>query len=144
MPLYEYYCEKCERVFEALRPLSESDVAVPCPDCGRDADRIMPTSFSAMSWDKGYPQRVPYHQRPVRNVSPKKSPVAPAGQGDVLAHGQGGQAARQADALVRPPGDDGAEAAEASCEGRHRRGEGPAGAEDNGPALSRPLGGGGA
>ena len=66
-------CLGCER---ALRPLSESDVAAPCPDCGRDADRIMPTSFSAMSWDKGYPQRVPYHQRPVRNVSPKKSTVA--------------------------------------------------------------------
>ena len=76
MPLYEYYCDKCDRVFEALRPLSESDVAVPCPDCGRDADRIMPTSFSAMSWSKGYPQRVPYHQRPVRNVPPKKATVA--------------------------------------------------------------------
>jgi hypothetical protein len=29
-----------------------------------------------MSWSKGYPQRVPYHQRPVRNVPPKKSTVA--------------------------------------------------------------------
>src|SRR3989304_4740006 len=76
MPLYEYYCEKGARVFEALRPLSESEVAVPCPDCARDADRIMPTSFSAMSWNRGYPQRVPYHQKPVRNVSPKKPTVA--------------------------------------------------------------------
>ena len=76
MPLYEYHCENCDRVFEALRPLSEAGVAVTCPDCGRDADRIMPTSFSAMSWNKGYAQRVPYHQRPVRNVEPKKSTVA--------------------------------------------------------------------
>jgi putative FmdB family regulatory protein len=76
MPLYEYYCEKCDKVFEALRPLRESDVSTPCPDCGSGADRILTTSFSAMSWGKGYPQRVPFHQRPVRNVEPKKSTVA--------------------------------------------------------------------
>ena len=77
MPLYEYHCEKCDKVFEALRSLRESDAAVPCPECGRDAERIMPTSFSAMSWNKGYAQRVPFHQRPVRSVKPKKSTVAP-------------------------------------------------------------------
>ena len=76
MPLYEYHCEKCDKMFEALRPLRESDASTPCPDCGGDADRILPTSFSAMSWAKGYPQRVPFHQRPVRNVEPKKSTVA--------------------------------------------------------------------
>jgi putative FmdB family regulatory protein len=77
MPLYEYYCEKCDKVFEALRLLRESDATNPCPECGHDAERIMPTSFSAMSWAKGYPQRVPFHQKPVRNVKPKKSTVAP-------------------------------------------------------------------
>ena len=77
MPLYEYYCEKCNKVFEALRLLRESDAAIPCPECGREAERIMPTSFSAMSSGKGYPQRVPYHQKPVRNVKPKLSTVAP-------------------------------------------------------------------
>ncbi len=76
MPLYEYHCEKCDKVFEALRPLRESDASTPCPDCSSDADRILTTSFSAMSWGKGYPQRVPFHQRPVRNVQPKKSTVA--------------------------------------------------------------------
>ena len=76
MPLYEYHCEKCDKVFEALRPLRESAAPAPCPDCSSDAGRILPTSFSAMSWGKGYPQRVPFHQRPVRNVEPKKSAVA--------------------------------------------------------------------
>ena len=76
MPLYEYHCERCDKVFEALRLLRESEASVPCPECGRDAERIMPTSFSAMSSGKGYPQRVPFHQKPVRNVKPKKSPVA--------------------------------------------------------------------
>ena len=77
MPLYEYYCERCDKLFEALRSLRESGAAIPCPECGRDAARIMPTSFSAMSSGKGYPQRVPFHQKPVRNVMPKKSTIAP-------------------------------------------------------------------
>jgi putative FmdB family regulatory protein len=77
MPLYEYYCERCDKVFEALRPLRESELPAPCPDCGRDGERIMPTSFSAMSWNKGYPQRVPFHQRPVRTLKPKRAAVAP-------------------------------------------------------------------
>ncbi len=73
MPLYEYYCQRCDSVFEALRSLRESDEAVPCPKCGRDGERIMPTSFSAMSWNKGYAQRVPFHQKPVRNVESKRA-----------------------------------------------------------------------
>ena len=76
MPLYEYYCDPCNGIFESIRPMREASLPVPCPSCGRDADRIMPTSFSAMSWSKGYPQRVPYHQKPVRNVSPKKPSIA--------------------------------------------------------------------
>ncbi len=77
MPLYEFHCERCDKVFEALRLLRESEASIRCPECGHDAERIMPTSFSAMSSGKGYPQRVPFHQKPVRNVKPKKSPVAP-------------------------------------------------------------------
>lgn len=76
MPLYEYFCDRCDDVFESLRPLRESDLPVPCPKCGRDADRIMPTSFSSMSWNRGYPQRVPFHQRPIRNRGAQKSTIA--------------------------------------------------------------------
>ncbi|MDT7943898.1 MAG: zinc ribbon domain-containing protein [Dehalococcoidia bacterium] len=71
MPLYEYYCRQCDHVFEALRPLRESDLPAPCPRCGREAVRIMPTSFAARSWRQGYPQRLPYHHRPVYNRPPK-------------------------------------------------------------------------
>lgn len=77
MPLYEYYCDSCGEVFEALRSIKEPDEPSPCPKCGRQADRIMPTSFAAMSFNKGYPQRVPYHHRPIRNVEPK-TPAKPS------------------------------------------------------------------
>jgi putative FmdB family regulatory protein len=81
MPLYEYYCERCDKVFEALRSLRQSDQPSPCPVCGRDADRIMPTSFASMSRKQGWAQRVPFHHRPIRAMEPKRTiaPVKPKG-----------------------------------------------------------------
>jgi putative FmdB family regulatory protein len=92
MPLYEYYCQQCDEVFEALRSIRESDRPAVCPRCGGEAERIMPTSFATRSFKAGYPQRVPYHQRPVYNRPPKFDRViapvrqetaqkAPQGQG---------------------------------------------------------------
>ena len=59
MPLYEYYCEKCHGIFEALRPMREASDPVPCPLCNRDGQRIMPTSFAAFTFRDGYPRRIP-------------------------------------------------------------------------------------
>lgn len=77
MPLYEYYCEKDDMVFEALRPLSRSEEPALCPECGRKSERILPTTFSAMNRDAGYKQRVPFHQAPVRNVGRERRQIAP-------------------------------------------------------------------
>ena len=59
MPLYEYYCESCDGVFETLRPMREAADPVPCPLCDRDGQRIMPTSFMAFTFRDGYPRRIP-------------------------------------------------------------------------------------
>jgi putative FmdB family regulatory protein len=59
MPLYEYYCNHCDGVFETLKPMREASEPVPCPVCDRDAKRIMPTSFSAFTFRDGYPRRIP-------------------------------------------------------------------------------------
>jgi len=73
MPLYEYYCETCDKVFEALRSVRLSEEPVPCLSCGVDADRIMPTTFASMSRKEGWRQRVPFHHKPVRAGSPAKT-----------------------------------------------------------------------
>lgn len=73
MPLYEFYCENCDRVFEALRSVRASEEPAPCPGCGSDADRIMPTTFASMSRREGWAQRVPYHHKPVRAGSPART-----------------------------------------------------------------------
>ena len=83
MPLYEYYCDDCKKVFDSLQPISRSDQPVACPKCGQDADRIMPTTFATMSRQKGLKERVPYHHHDVREgvkktsiarVKPKSAP----------------------------------------------------------------------
>ena len=59
MPLYEYYCQVCEGIFEALRPMRESADPVPCPVCDEDGERIMPTEFTAFTFREGYPRKLP-------------------------------------------------------------------------------------
>lgn len=59
MPLYEYFCEPCNGIFEELRPIREFGEPVPCPQCYKDAPRIMPTSFAAFTFRDGYPRRIP-------------------------------------------------------------------------------------
>jgi len=71
MPLYEYYCDHCDKVFDALRSVQASDQPAKCPTCGADADRIMPTSFASMARTQGWKQRVPYHHHSVRGEEPK-------------------------------------------------------------------------
>ena len=59
MPLYEYYCDPCDGIFETLRPIREASDPVPCPVCDRDGRRIMPTSFTAFTFRDGYPRKLP-------------------------------------------------------------------------------------
>ena len=59
MPLYEYYCESCDGVFETLRSMREAAEPAPCPLCDRDGSRIMPTSFAAFTFRDGMPRRIP-------------------------------------------------------------------------------------
>jgi putative FmdB family regulatory protein len=59
LPIYEFYCEHCNGIYEALRPMREASDPVPCPVCDRDGKRIMPTSFQAFVFREGYPRKIP-------------------------------------------------------------------------------------
>lgn len=59
MPVYEYFCEACNGIFEQLRPIREAAEPWPCPQCSRDGKRVMPTSFTAFTFRDGYPRRIP-------------------------------------------------------------------------------------
>ncbi len=46
MPIYEYRCPKCQKVFEEWSHITEDHPEEPCPDCGTSSPRIMSsTSF---------------------------------------------------------------------------------------------------
>ncbi len=41
MPLYEYYCRRCEARFELLRSMSRSDEPATCPSGHEGAERAL-------------------------------------------------------------------------------------------------------
>jgi len=52
MPLYEYYCPRCETRFELLRPMSRSNHSATCPNGHKRAQRVV-SVFSAVSKGAG-------------------------------------------------------------------------------------------
>lgn len=58
MPLYEYFCESCNGVFEVLRSMRESSDPAPCPECDREAGRL-PSAFAAFTFRDGIPRSIP-------------------------------------------------------------------------------------
>ena len=59
MPLYEYYCEGCDGIFELIRPVRESSDPQPCVVCDSDGRRLMPTEVHAFTMRGGMPRRIP-------------------------------------------------------------------------------------
>jgi len=47
MPLYEFRCPACDRIFEELRRVGD-EAGASCPDCGREASRVVSLSAFAL------------------------------------------------------------------------------------------------
>jgi putative FmdB family regulatory protein len=58
MPLYEYYCGDCHGIFEEIRQMREASLPAVCPECSREAPRIM-SGFTAFTFRDGYPRKIP-------------------------------------------------------------------------------------
>lgn len=41
MPIYEYFCVKCNMEFELIRPFSEAGKGVVCPKCNSVAQKLI-------------------------------------------------------------------------------------------------------
>lgn len=52
MPVYEYRCPECTRLFEKLVAFSASDREVACPSCGARASKLLST-FAAIGAASG-------------------------------------------------------------------------------------------
>ena len=51
MPVYDYLCDQCG-AFTVLRPMAEYELPYECPDCGREAPRVLLTAPHLASMDQ--------------------------------------------------------------------------------------------
>ena len=49
MPMYEYACEQCQSVTEALRRMDQADDPILCDDCGSTRTKRVQSVFAAAS-----------------------------------------------------------------------------------------------
>lgn len=88
MPIYEYQCPKCGRVFEEWVKASEAHREEPCPGCGTPSPRILSrTSFvlKGEGWyvsDYGYRKGITEDGGAGAAVPAASTPTAPATQGE--------------------------------------------------------------
>jgi putative FmdB family regulatory protein len=53
MPMYEYRCRKCGKLFEMLRRMQDADGGLECPEClSEEVERLLST-FAAGSCSAG-------------------------------------------------------------------------------------------
>jgi putative FmdB family regulatory protein len=53
MPIYEYRCRKCEKIFEKYVKVTDGGESVTCPSCGgKKPERIL-SSFSSSKSSEG-------------------------------------------------------------------------------------------
>jgi len=46
MPMYEYKCEGCGKVFSELRKIADREKPIQCPECGGEG-RVVMSTFAA-------------------------------------------------------------------------------------------------
>lgn len=56
MPTYEYKCERCQKNFEIVKPMSEYDKQEKCPVCYCDGKRIIGGGASFILKGEGFYQ----------------------------------------------------------------------------------------
>ncbi len=59
MPLYEYRCDSCSKVFEAYKRLSDEASAERCPSCGGNAVRLGVSVVNGKTGGSGSPGGAP-------------------------------------------------------------------------------------
>ena len=53
MPMYEYECQRCGRLFDVRRGVSDSDSEIECPTCGAKNPKRLLSRFTSCSPESG-------------------------------------------------------------------------------------------
>lgn len=88
MPIYEYECPRCGKIFEKWGRAADSHKEEPCPLCGASSPRVISrTSFilKGNGWyvsDYGYRKGISEDSGGKADVPVPATPVSPAKQGE--------------------------------------------------------------
>ena len=63
MPVYEYFCPKCEKEFELMRPISQSGESAECPACGAKSEKLVSVFASKENYTIKVPAGAAYRGR---------------------------------------------------------------------------------
>jgi putative FmdB family regulatory protein len=61
MAVYEYFCPKCRKAFELMRPMSQADKATKCPKCGSKAQKLV-SGFASKTGNSIQPPGEPFRK----------------------------------------------------------------------------------
>ena len=60
MPIYEYYCPKCRKEFELMRPLSQTSEPAFCSTCGEQGQKLFSNCASKIDFYIKTPSKPPF------------------------------------------------------------------------------------
>ncbi len=76
MPIYEYWCNKCGKEFEQMRPMSQSSEPAACPTCGTPSEKLPSVFASKADYTIKVPRSPAFRQR---SQAAAASDAAPSG-----------------------------------------------------------------
>ncbi len=62
MPIYEYFCSKCGKEFELIRPVSEAGKPTSCPQCKGEAQKLVSVFASKVGYSMKVPEKVAFRK----------------------------------------------------------------------------------
>jgi len=62
MPMYEYWCPKCQKEFEIKRLMADLDKPAFCPGCGAEGEKLVSTFASKIDYALQLPAKPPFRK----------------------------------------------------------------------------------
>ncbi|MCX5999502.1 MAG: zinc ribbon domain-containing protein [Chloroflexi bacterium] len=76
MPVYEYYCSKCQKEFELMRRMSQFDQPALCPTCGAEGSRLVSACAAKVDFYVRPAAKPPFRQHvPSKTGKPDASSI---------------------------------------------------------------------